>query len=301
MMKKELGSVVKVAVCMLFVLSLCLLPSCKKSEEPEPQNAEHPQNAENAEHPQGAEHPAGAEHPVTTTTPLPAAVTETKESTSTAAKPPAPKETEVAKAATAGLVAFEMELPKPMFVGTPQDTRVPNLEKPLGKPRPPFLAPPGTKNVALGKPVTSSDEEPIIGEIDYITDGDMEAADGSYVELGPFVQHVTIDLEAKHDIYAIVVWHYHKQARVYFDMVVQVADDPDFIENVVTVFNNDIDNSAGFGIGADKHYSETNEGKLIYVLDTGVKGRYVRSYSAGNTSNDLNHYIEIAVFGKPAN
>ena len=39
MMKKELGSVVKVALCMLFVLSLCLLPSCKKSEEPEAQNA----------------------------------------------------------------------------------------------------------------------------------------------------------------------------------------------------------------------------------------------------------------------
>lgn len=283
MVKKELGSVVKVALCMLFVLSLCLLPSCKKSEEPESQDVVNAENAEHpvgAEHPAGTEHPAGAEHPAAATTP--------------AAKAPD-------AAAATGLVLFKMELPKPMFVGTPQDTRVPNLEKPLGHARPPFLAPSGTTNVALGKPVTSSDEEPIIGEIDYITDGDMEAADGSYVELGPFVQHVTIDLEAKYDIYAIVVWHYHKQARVYFDMVVQVADDPDFIENVVTVFNNDIDNSAGFGIGADKHYSETNEGKLIYVLDKGVKGRYIRSYSAGNTSNDLNHYIEIAVFGKPAN
>ncbi len=276
MVKKELGSVVKIALCMLFVLSLCLLPSCKKSEEPEPTNAEHPE---------GAEHP---EHPAAATTPPPAAAAEAKEST-----PPA--------VAAAGLVPFEMELPKPMFVGTPQDTRVPNLEKPLGKPRPPFLAPPGTKNVALGKPVTSSDEEPIIGEIDYITDGDMEAADGSYVELGPFVQHVTVDLETMNEIYAIVVWHYHKQARVYFDMVVQVADDPDFITNVQTVFNNDIDNSAGFGVGADKHYSETNEGKLIYVLDKNIKARYVRLHSNGNTSNDLNHYIEVAVFGKPAN
>jgi len=270
MMKKELVSVVKIAVCMLFVLSLCLLGSCKKSEEPEPTSADHP------------EHP---EHPVAATTP-PA--------------PPAPTETKAATApAAAGLVPFEMELPKPMFVGTPQDTRVPNLEKPLGHARPPFLAPPGTKNVASGKPVTSSDEEPIIGEIDYITDGDMEAADGSYVELGPFVQHVTVDLEAMNEIYAIVVWHYHKQARVYFDVVVQVAEDPDFITNVKTVFNNDIDNSAGFGVGTDKHYSETNEGKLIYVLDKDVKARYVRFYSNGNTSNDLNHYIEAAVFGKP--
>ena len=46
------------------------------------------------------------------------------------------------------LVPIELELPKPMFVGTPQDTKVENLEKPLGRPRPPFLAPKGTTNVA---------------------------------------------------------------------------------------------------------------------------------------------------------
>ena len=197
----------------------------------------------------------------------------------------------------AEMVSIEIELPKPMFVGTPQDTRVANLEKPLGKPRPPFLAPAGTTNVALEKPVASSDEEPIIGDIEMITDGDKEAADGSYVELGPFVQHVTIDLEAMHEIYAIIVWHYHKQARVYYDMVAQVADDPDFITNVRTLFNNDIDNSAGIGVGEDMHYTETYEGRLIDAK--GLKARYVRLYSNGNTSNDLNHYIEVAVYGKP--
>jgi len=82
--------------------------------------------------------------------------------------------------------------------------------------------------------------------------------------------------------------------------VVRVADDPDFITNVKTVFNNDDDNSAGFGVGTDQHYSETNEGKLIDVLNQGIKARYVRFYSTGNTNNDLNHYIEVAVFGKPA-
>lgn len=195
------------------------------------------------------------------------------------------------------MAPLQIELPKPMFVGTPQDMKVPNLEKPLGHPRRPFLAPVGTTNVALGKPVSSSDQEPIIGEIEMITDGDKEAADGSYVELGPMLQHVTIDLEAEHRIYAVVVWHYHKQARVYFDTIVQVADDPDFITDVRTVFNNDIDNSAGFGIGKDKHYSETNEGKLIDAK--GVTGRHVRLYSAGNTSNDLNHYIEVEIYGIP--
>jgi hypothetical protein len=213
-------------------------------------------------------------------------------------KPSAETDTTVAQsAAPAEMVPIEIVLPKPMFVGTPQDTKVANLEKPLGKARPPFLAPAGTINVALEKSVAGSDEEPIIGEIEMITDGDKEAADGSYVELAPFVQHITIDLEAMQEIYAIVIWHYHKQARVYFDVVVQVADDPDFITNVRTLFNNDIDNSAGIGVGEDMHYTETNEGKLIDAK--GVKARYVRLYSNGNTGNDLNHYIEVAVYGKP--
>jgi len=210
---------------------------------------------------------------------------------------PAVNETKTTVKAAAEWVPIEIELPKPMFVGTPQDTKVPNLEKPLGKARPPFLAPAGTTNVALDKTVASSDEEPIIGEIELITDGDKEAADGSYVELAPFVQHVTIDLEAMHEIYAIIIWHYHKQALVYYDVVVQVADDPDFITNVRTLFNNDIDNSAGLGVGKDMHYTETNEGKLIDAKS--VKARYVRLYSKGNTGNDLNHYIEVAVYGKP--
>lgn len=195
------------------------------------------------------------------------------------------------------LVPLEIELPKPMFVGTPQNIKVPNLEKPLGKARPPFMAPEGTQVVSFEKAVASTDEEPIIGDIEMITDGDKEAADGSYVELGPFTQHVTIDLEAQYNIYAILVWHFHKQPRVYFDVVVQTADDPDFTENVQTIFNNDNDNSSGLGVGTDKHYVETAEGKLIDAK--GVQGQYVRLYSKGNSNNDLNHYIEVEVFGKP--
>jgi len=198
--------------------------------------------------------------------------------------------------AKAEMTPIDIKLPRPMFEGTPEDRRVPNLEKPLGRPRPPFLAPVGTKTVALGKPVTSADEFPIIGEIAMITDGDKEAADGSYVELGPFLQHVTIDLQDEYEVYAIVVWHYHKQARIYSDVVVQVADDRDFIMNVRTLFNNDIDNSAGLGVGNDMHYTETNEGKLIDAK--GTRARYVRLQSNGNNIDDLNHYIEVEVYGK---
>jgi hypothetical protein len=46
------------------------------------------------------------------------------------------------------------------------------------------------------------------------------------------------------------------------------------------------------------HYVETSEGKLIDAK--GVRARYVRLHSQGNNSNDLNHYIEVEVFGKPA-
>ena len=195
------------------------------------------------------------------------------------------------------LKPIPLELPKPMFVGTPQNLNVPNLEKPLGKARPPFLAPAGTENVALDKPVTSTDDFPIIGEIEMITDGDKEAADGSYVELGPFVQHVTIDLEAKHTIYAVVLWHFHKQARIYFDVIVQISNDPEFKEGVTTIFNNDHDNSSKLGKGKDMNYVETAEGKLIDAK--GAEAQYVRCYSRGNSNNDLNHYIEVEVYGKP--
>ncbi len=200
--------------------------------------------------------------------------------------------------ASTGLAPIDIKLPKAMFQGTKENIRVPNLQKLPTEPRPPFLAPVGTRNVALGESVFASDESPIIDEIEMITDGDKEAADGSYVELGPFLQHVTIELEAQHQIYAIVVWHYHKQPCVYFDVVVQVADDHDFITNVRTLFNNDIDNSAGLGVGKDMHYVETNEGKLIDCMP-GIQARYVRLYSNGNNANDWNHYTEVEVYGRP--
>ncbi|MHC4325834.1 MAG: hypothetical protein ACYSUX_16310, partial [Planctomycetota bacterium] len=242
MMTKKIDSIVKICVCVLIVMSLCLIPSCKKSE-PSGEGSGQQQSISAAP----AETPAP--------TPVEPVAKEPEEPAEAEAEPVAEEPAEVeaeTPVAAAGMVPIDIKLPKPMFVGTPTDTKVPNLEKPLGKARPPFLAPEGTTNVALGKPISSSDEEPIIGEIEMITDGDKEAADGSYVELGPFVQNVTIDLEAMHEIYAIVAWHYHKQARVYFDVVVQVADDADFITNARTVFNNDIDNTAGQGVGEDK-------------------------------------------------
>jgi hypothetical protein len=200
-----------------------------------------------------------------------------------------------AQAEEKDMEVLRTELPRPMFVGTPVPVKLPHLEKPLGRKRPDFMVPKGTTNVALEKEVTGSDDFPVIGELEFVTDGDKEGAEGSYVELGPALQHVQIDLEDSYSIYAILVWHYHAQARAYHDVIVQVSDDPDFSEGVTTVYQNDHDNSSGLGIGKDKAYIETSEGRLI---DTkGAKGRYVRLYSRGNTANEMNHYVEVEVFG----
>lgn len=194
---------------------------------------------------------------------------------------------------------LEIELPKPMFVGTPKNIQSPNLERITGKPRGPFFVPKGTVLLSLDKAVTSSDFEPVIGDLEFVTDSEKTGEDGYFVELGPSVQWVQIDLEHTYSLHAILVWHFHSQARVYRDVVVQISDDPDFIEGVQTIFNNDHDNSSGFGIGRDKEYIETNDGRLIDPK--GASARYIRLYSRGNTSNEMNHYVEVEVYGTPAN
>jgi len=192
---------------------------------------------------------------------------------------------------------LKLKLPKPMFIGTPTNIKSANLEPITGKPRPPFFVPKGTVLLSLKKPVTASDSAPVIGELDMITDGEKSGGDGYFVEFGPGTQWVQVDLGASHPLTAILAWHYHSQARVYHDVVVQVSDDPAFKNAVTTVYNNDHDNSSKLGAGKDKEYIEVAEGRLIDPK--GAKGRYVRLYSNGNTTNDLNHYVEVEVYGLP--
>lgn len=195
-------------------------------------------------------------------------------------------------------VPLELELPKPLFVGTPRPIKLANLEQFTAGKRPDFMVPAGTVLLSAGKPVTSSDEFPIIGELDFVTDGDKTGMDGSFVEFGPGVQWVQIDLGASSPLAAIVVWHFHSQARVYHDFVVQVSDDAEFKKGVTTLYNTDDDNSAGLGAGKDLNYIESNQGRIVDAK--GTSARYVRLYSNGNTSNELNHYCEVEVFGTPA-
>ncbi len=193
-------------------------------------------------------------------------------------------------------VPLVLNLPRPRFMGTPHNLKGPHLEKPRTGRRPDLAVPPGLTNVALNKPVTASDTRPTLGELSQVTDGDKDGVEGSYVEIGPGKQYFQVDLKQPYQIFAIVVWHYHAQPRVYHDVVVRTSSDPTFATNVRTVYNNDYDNSSGFGIGRAKEYIDSHEGLLIETH--GVVARYVRLYGNGNTENDLNHCTEIEVYGK---
>jgi hypothetical protein len=225
--------------------------------------------------------------------------------TTSCGKSGTPTETEVKPVAEANASAEQsgskvelvIELPEPQFQGTPKPIKMPpglTLQK-AGK-RAPFMVPEGTVNLSKEKMITASDDMPIIGDLDQLVDGDKEGSDGSFVEFGPGTQWVQIDLEKNSEIAAIMVWHYHAQARVYHDVIVQVSDDEDFLSGVTTLFNNDHDNSSGKGAGKDVAYTDTNKGWL--VDGKGTKGQYVRLYSNGSTSDEMNHYIEVSVYGK---
>ncbi|MBI5380617.1 MAG: discoidin domain-containing protein [Opitutae bacterium] len=194
-------------------------------------------------------------------------------------------------------VPLKLDLPRPMFVGTPVPVKLSNLEPTRVGKRPDFMVPAGVKNLALNKKVTSSDMEPVLGDLPLITDGEKSGDEGNFVELGKGQQWVQIDLGQSATLYAVVVWHYHSQARVYKAVVVQLSDDPDFKKDVQTVFNNDDQNANGLGKGKELTYIETNEGRIIDAK--GTKARYVRLYSNGNTTSEMNHYIEVEVYGMP--
>tara|TARA_B110000483_G_scaffold136577_1_gene163309 strand:- start:258 stop:896 length:639 start_codon:yes stop_codon:yes gene_type:complete len=194
-------------------------------------------------------------------------------------------------------VELKLEFPPPLVISTPAPIKVPHLEQPGRKP-PKIMVPADVTNVAAGKSVLASDPYPILGEPDFITDGDKESEDGYYVEFEPGLPWAQIDLAADQEIHAIALWHYHIQKRAYNDVIVQISDDLEFATGVTTVFNNDHDDSAGLGRGSDPAYIETNRGRLIAVSK--ITGRYVRCYSNGNSTDDLNHLVEVEVFGRSA-
>ncbi|WP_068622539.1 G5 domain-containing protein [Trichococcus ilyis] len=145
------------------------------------------------------------------------------------------------------------------------------------------LAPPST----ISTSTTFSD-------IPYITDG-LTSNSNKSAKAGPGLHWVQLDLGAIHELYAIKLWHYFSDGRIYKDVVIQLSDDPSFSSGVTTVFNNDTDGSAGLGVGTDSEYKESSSGKLLSFNP--VNARYARFYSNGSTVTGWNHYVEIEIYG----
>ncbi|MDO8596807.1 MAG: hypothetical protein Q7R45_09305 [Sulfuricaulis sp.] len=192
---------------------------------------------------------------------------------------------------------LKLDLPPHTLKGTPEDLPAgPNIEPPSDKAPPPIQVPKGVKNVAAGKPVTSS-VPPFLGELSQITDGKKEPFDDDAVEFKKGVQWVQVDLGQSFAIYAVAMWHDHRYVQAMHDVIVQVSDDPEFKSGVTTLYNNDVDNSSGVGVGTDREYFEMEFGRVAPAK--GVKARYVRAYTKGSSQSALNCWQEIETYALP--
>jgi hypothetical protein len=113
-------------------------------------------------------------------------------------------------------------------------------------------------------------------------------------------QWVRVDLEQAHSIASIHLLHRYSSNQIYRDVIVQLSNDPTFATGVTTVFNNDINNSAGQGIGTDAEYMATSAGK-DFLLAQPVTARYVRVWTNGsNVSSSYSDFMELSVYGSSA-
>jgi len=201
-----------------------------------------------------------------------------------------------------GLFAEDKELPlvlpKSVALGTPRPMKINNLEPISSAPRKLPKVPTAAVNLAKGANVTSSAREAAAGDFSYLTDGDKGGEEGFEVELPRGAHWVQVDLTKSAEISAIALWHFHRERRVYFNVIILISDDSAFKKDVTTVYNNDAEGELGLGKGKDYCYYESNEGRVIPVA--AVKGRYVRFHSKGNSAGPSNDYIEAEVWGVPA-
>ena len=196
-------------------------------------------------------------------------------------------------------VAIKFELPPPHSSGTPKEIKSDNLEPDPGpgKLRPLIMVPVGfDKKLTTEETKVTTSEEAVTGENEYVVDADKTPDATCMLQLPGGVQWVQLDLGAEKTVSAVCVWHDQGDDRVYKDVIVQLSNDEKFAKDVTTIFNNDHDNSAKLGKGTDKEYRERNDGRPMDGKLT--KARYVRCYSNGSSSEPVNNYIEIEVFGK---
>ena len=204
-----------------------------------------------------------------------------------------------AAALQAEKVAIKFELPPPHSSGTPKEIKSDNLEPDPGpgKLRPPIMVEPEfAKKLTTEDTKVTTSEEAVTGDNEYVVDGDKTPDATCMLQLPGGVQWVQLDLGAEKTVSAVCVWHDQGDDRVYKDVIVQLSNDEKFASGVTTIFSNDHDDSAKIAKGTEKEYRERNDGRPIDAKLT--KARYVRCYSNGSSSEPVNNYIEIEVFGK---
>ncbi len=185
---------------------------------------------------------------------------------------------------------IEQNKDKPWFDVPPKEMPVLNVSE-------------GTTNIAVGKPVTSSYGDPCVGELEKITDGDKESVfydEGHYVDLGPGKGWVQVDLGTSAVIDAVWLWYRSpiENYEVPNDVIVQISSTREFTHDLTTVFNTDLDNTLGLGVGRDRPFASSRFGKLIRC--NSLNGRYVRVWGNGGQRSTTVQFVEIEVYGIPS-
>ena len=159
-------------------------------------------------------------------------------------------------------------------------------------------------NLALNKsavisPPPSDFNIPRIGQAN---DGILDANNYANTAEDGNPSSLTIDLEAEKNINKVILWHYAEgNNRIYEDVIIQFSNDPEFKTGVVTVFNNDTDNSCGQGAGSDALYTENTEGTVFEF--PAVKARCFRTWVNGfhttssQTKRPYAHWQEVEIYG----
>src|SRR5437868_3727788 len=101
-------------------------------------------------------------------------------------------------------------------------------------------------NVARGRAVTSSSPPRYGGSPSLVTDGVTDT--NPYLSLEAGAQWVRIDLGGLYDVSRLRVFHYWADGRTYHDVIFRLSQDG---TSYITIFNNDQDNSSGYGMGTD--------------------------------------------------
>lgn len=139
-------------------------------------------------------------------------------------------------------------------------------------------------NLTSNATITSNDT---ILNVQNLYDNIVQLVTG-FVDIHAGIKWLKFDLGSIYNISNINIWHY-PDGRTYHDVIIQISNDD---INWITLFNNDINNSAGQGIGTDSEYAEGFAGKKLTLNQN---ARYVKLWSNGSTQDQNSHYTEVEI------